>query len=356
MILVTGGTGFIGSHTCVALASAGHDFVILDNLSNSHVDVLDRIGSISGAPPKFVNGDIRDGALLDETLARYRVSAVMHFAGLKSVADSIRQPLEYYDTNVVGTMQLLAAMRRANVEAFIFSSSATVYGDAAEVPVSESSPCATINPYGRSKLIVEDILRDLHHAAAGTLRCACLRYFNPVGAHESALLGESPKNAATNLMPIIAEVAAGRRECMYIYGGDYATSDGTGVRDYIHVMDLAEGHVSALQYLSHHNGMVIANLGTGCGHTVLEVIAAFERASGRKIPYRVASRRPGDIAKSWADPTLARRLFGWDATRSLDTMCADAWRWCSAQFDNHPHKDQVAALIAAARTSTCKRG
>jgi UDP-glucose 4-epimerase len=326
MILVTGGTGYIGSHSCVVLMQAGHDVLILDNLCNSRADVLERLTTICGRRPEFVEGDVRDVEVLDGLFANHRISAVMHFAGLKAVGESVEKPLEYYDNNVHGTLQLLAAMRRAQVNTFVFSSSATVYGDPAELPIREDFPRSATNPYGRSKLIVEDILADLQ-AAETDWRIARLRYFNPVGAHESGLIGEDPSGIPNNLMPFIAQVAAGKRASLNVWGNDYPTPDGTGVRDYIHVADLAEGHVAALDYLERVGGMLTVNLGTGQGYSVLEMIKAFERASSRAVPYNVAARRPGDIASCWADPGLAARLIGWKARRGVDQMCADAWKW-----------------------------
>ncbi|MBK9350104.1 MAG: UDP-glucose 4-epimerase GalE [Sulfuritalea sp.] len=326
MILVTGGTGFIGSHACLALAQAGHELLILDNLCNSRADVVDRLQRICGRRPLFVEGDVRDSAVLDEVFDRHRVTAVMHFAGLKAVGESVARPLEYYDNNVHGTLQLLAAMRRAEVRTFVFSSSATVYSDREGHVYRESSPRDATNPYGRGKLIVEDILADLH-LAEPAWRIARLRYFNPVGAHESGLIGEDPRGVPNNLMPFVAQVAAGRREFLNVWGNDYPTPDGTGVRDYIHVVDLAEGHVAALDYLTREGGLLTVNLGAGRGHSVLEMIQAFEKASGRPVRYRIAERRAGDIAQFWADPSLAKMLLGWETKRGLDQMCADAWRW-----------------------------
>ena len=326
MILVTGGTGYIGSHTCVALAQAAHGIVILDNLSNSQESVLDRLEILCGTRPQFIHGDVRDAALLGRIFAGHPIRAVIHFAGLKAVGESVEKPLEYYDNNVHGTLELLAAMRRAGVKTLVFSSSATVYGDPASVPIREDFPRAATNPYGRSKLIIEDLLADLYHAEPDW-RMARLRYFNPVGAHESGQIGENPQGIPNNLMPYIAQVAAGQREFLNVFGNDYPTRDGTGIRDYLHVMDLAEGHLAALNYLNENDGLLTVNLGTGQGYSVLEMIKAFEQASGRHVPYRFAPRRPGDIAQCWADPTRASQLLGWKATRGLDTMCADAWRW-----------------------------
>jgi len=327
MLLVTGGTGYIGSHTCVTLSEAGHDLLILDNLSNSRADVVDRLGALCAKRPVLVQGDVRDASLLDRLFADHPVRAVVHFAGLKAVGESIEQPLAYYDNNVGGTTKLLAAMGRAGVKTLVFSSSATVYGDPARVPIREDFPRSATNPYGSTKLMIEDILADVHRAEPDW-RIARLRYFNPVGAHESGLIGEDPQGIPNNLAPYIAQVAAGKREFLSVFGNDYPTPDGTGVRDYIHVMDLAEGHVAALNYLERNAGVLLTvNLGTGRGYSVLEMVTAFERASGRAVSCRIGPRRPGDIAQCWADPSLAHELLGWRATRDLETMCGDAWRW-----------------------------
>lgn len=328
MILITGGTGYIGSHTSLALAQAGQDLLILDNLCNSRADVIDRLEMLCGKRPHFVEGDIRNTALLGDLFADHPIQAVIHFAGLKAVGESVEKPLHYYDNNVHGTLQLLTAMCQANVKTFVFSSSATVYGDPASVPIREDFPRSATSPYGRSKLIIEDILADLHRANPGW-RIAQLRYFNPVGAHESGLIGEDPQGTPNNLMPFVAQVAAGRREFLNVWGNDYPTPDGTGVRDYIHVVDLAEGHVAALDYLDKQEGLLTVNLGTGQGYSVLEMVRAFEKASGRTIPYQIGPRRPGDIAQCWADPDLAHRLLGWKTKRGLEQMCADSWRWQS---------------------------
>ena len=325
-ILVTGGAGYIGSHACVALAGAGHRLLILDNLSNSRPEVVDRLQPLCGQRPELIVGDVRDAALLDSVFARHAVGAVLHFAGLKAVGESVEQPLAYYDNNFCGSLCLLQAMRRAKVQTLVFSSSATVYGEPDSLPMREDTPCAPANPYGRSKLMVEQLLADLARAEADW-RIARLRYFNPVGAHESGSIGEDPRGAANNLMPVVAQVAAGQRSHLDIWGGDYATPDGSGVRDYIHVMDLAEGHLAALDYLDARGGMLTVNLGTGRGYSVLEVVQAFAAASGRPVPYRLGPRRPGDIAQYWADPALAHSLLGWQARRGLPQMCADAWRW-----------------------------
>jgi UDP-glucose 4-epimerase len=326
MILLTGGAGYIGSHACVALLDAGHDVVIVDNLCNSSRLAVDRVAQICGRRPVFVEGDIRDGALLDRVFAEHQITAVMHFAGLKAVGESVEKPLEYYDNNVRGTLDLLFTMRRAGVRTIVFSSSATVYGDPASVPIREDFPRSATNPYGRSKLMIEDILADLDKAEPGW-NIARLRYFNPVGAHPSGLIGEDPRGIPNNLMPFVAQVAVGRRERLSVFGDDYPTPDGTGVRDYIHVMDLAEGHVAALDWLLHEGGMLTVNLGTGQGYSVLDMVRAFEKASGRPVPYQIVPRRSGDIAECWADPALARRLLGWEATRGVGAMCADTWRW-----------------------------
>ena len=325
-ILVTGGAGFIGSHTCVALLEAGHDVIVLDNLSNSEATVMQRVGQICGREPVFIEGDIRDGALLEKLFNEHPVTAVMHFAGLKAVGESTQSPLTYYENNVSGTLTLLAAMRDAGVATMVFSSSATVYGSPASVPITEDFPRSTTNPYGTTKLMIEDILADLYEAEPGWC-IARLRYFNPVGAHESGLIGENPRGVPNNLMPFIAQTAAGLREELSVFGDDYDTPDGTGVRDYIHVVDLANGHVAALDYLQRERGLLTVNLGTGQGVSVLEMIQAFEKTNHCKVPYRISDRRPGDISKCWADTSLANRLLGWKATRTLELMCSDSWRW-----------------------------
>ncbi|MCB1676446.1 MAG: UDP-glucose 4-epimerase GalE [Halioglobus sp.] len=325
-ILVTGGAGFVGSHACVALLEAGCAVVVLDNLCNSTAQVYRRVERISGAALRHVVGDVRDTPALEALLRTHAITAVMHFAGLKAVGESVQQPLAYYDNNVGGTLSLLRAMQAADVRRLVFSSSATVYGDAARVPIREDFPRSATNPYGRSKLMVEDILADWH-AAHPDWGIARLRYFNPVGAHHSGLIGEDPRGPPDNLMPFIAQVAAGRREKLAVFGNDYPTVDGTGVRDYIHVMDLVEGHVAALAYLESTGGMLTVNLGTGAGVSVLAMVRAFERASGRAVPFEVCARRPGDVAQCWADPERAERLLGWRARRSLAQMCEDSWRW-----------------------------
>ncbi|NND68966.1 MAG: UDP-glucose 4-epimerase GalE [Halioglobus sp.] len=327
-VLVTGGAGYIGSHACVALREAGHKVVVLDNLCNSSQVAIERVNSICGAAPDFIEGDIRDAACLDRVFATHDISAVLHFAGLKAVGESVEMPLQYYDNNVTGSLALLAAMQRANVTNLVFSSSATVYGDPITVPIREDFATAPTNPYGRTKLIVEEILADWYVAnpAWGIGR---LRYFNPVGAHPSGLIGEDPQGFPNNLVPFVSQVAVGQRDKLFVFGDDYPTPDGTGVRDYIHVMDLVEGHVHALDYIFDQPGLHTINLGTGTGISVLEMVRAYEQASGRDIPYEVVERRAGDIATCWADPSLAADLFNWRATRSLEEMCEDSWRWQS---------------------------
>jgi UDP-glucose 4-epimerase len=331
-ILVTGGAGYIGSHACIALMAAGFEVVAFDNLANSHPEVFNRLEKISGSRPAFVKGDIRDRAALDQLFSAYQIGAVMHFAGLKAVGESVSRPLEYYQNNIAGTLNLLEAMAAAGVNKLVFSSSATVYGDPASVPITEDFPCSATNPYGRSKLIVEEILQDWHHASPGW-SIARLRYFNPVGAHASGLIGEDPQGIPNNLMPFVTQVAVGRREKLSVFGGDYPTVDGTGVRDYIHVMDLAEGHVAALRVIDESAGMLTVNLGTGNGASVLEVVSAFEQASGKSVPYEIVDRRPGDVAACWADTGLAEQRLGWKASRGLLQMCEDSWRWQSGNPD-----------------------
>ena len=325
-ILVTGGTGFIGSHTCVSLIEAGHEVSIVDDLSNSRREVLDRIEQIAGKRPEFFEGDVRDRGLLRRIFGQRPVDSVIHFAGLKAVGESVAQPLRYYDCNVSGALVLCETMVEAGVKSIIFSSSATVYGDPASVPIREDFPRSATNPYGASKLMIEDILADLAKADP-EWRIARLRYFNPVGAHESGLIGEAPNGIPNNLMPYVAQVATGQRERLSVFGNDYPTPDGTGVRDYIHVVDLAEGHVAALNYLAREKGLLTVNLGTGCGYSVLDMVRAFEKASGRSVPYALVARRPGDVAACYADPALAANLLGWRAKRGIDEMCRDAWRW-----------------------------
>jgi UDP-glucose 4-epimerase len=325
-ILVTGGAGFIGSHTTIELLEAGNEVAILDNFSNSDPSAIERIERSCGVRPEVVEGDVRDEGLLARMFSRQRFAAVIHFAGLKAVGESVENPLLYYDNNVYGSLVLLRAMAKAGIKTFVFSSSATVYGAPASVPIDESFPRSPESPYGRSKLIVEDILHDLH-GSDPNWRIARLRYFNPVGAHKSGLIGEDPRGVPNNLMPLICQVAAGLRKELHIYGDDYATPDGTGIRDYIHVMDLAQGHIAALDYLEAKGGLLTVNLGTGRGCSVLELITSFEKASARKIDRKVVARRAGDIAEYWACPDKAERLLSWKARRTIDDMCADAWRW-----------------------------
>jgi UDP-glucose 4-epimerase len=333
MILVTGGAGYIGSHACVSLLEAGEQVVVFDNFSNSSRAALERVQQICRQPVITVEGDIRDQDALEKALTQHRCTAVMHFAGLKSVRDSVAQPLEYYDQNVIGSHRLLRAMRNTNVKTIVFSSSATVYGTPKFLPYTEDHPLSPVNPYGRTKLVIEEMLRDEYVSDPGW-RIALLRYFNPVGAHQSGLIGEDPKGIPNNLVPFVAQVAIGRRERLNVWGCDYDTPDGTGVRDYIHVMDLAEGHVAALRALDTPKCFAV-NLGTGMGSSVLEVIRAFERASGRRVPYDVKSRRPGDIDAYYAATEQASKLLGWQASRSLEAMCADHWRWQSQNPDGY---------------------
>ena len=330
-VLLTGGAGYIGSHTCVELIGAGFETVLLDNFCNSSPVVLDRIEKITGRRPSFVAGDVRDAALLDRAFDEHPVDAVVHFAGLKSVGESLAQPLAYYASNVCGSTTLFDAMRAHGVRRIVFSSSATVYGMAAEMPLKETSPTAPASPYGHTKLMVERILHDIAKADP-RWRIMCLRYFNPVGAHESGLIGEDSRNEPNNLMPYVAQVAVGRLPRVRVFGNDYPTPDGTGVRDYIHVTDLATGHVAAIRRLLEDAPIehTIVNLGTGRGHSVLELLYAFMRTSGRAVPYDVVERRAGDVATSYADVALAHRVLDWEAERDLERMCADAWRWQSA--------------------------
>ena len=334
-VLVTGGAGYIGSHTTLALLQAGFDVVVLDNLCNASVESLRRVDQLAGRAPVFVQGDIRDRALLDQLLAQHSVQAVLHFAGLKAVGESVAQPLAYYSNNVGGTVNLCQAMAAAGVFTLVFSSSATVYGDPAIVPITEDQTVGhTTNPYGRSKYMVEQVLGDMA-ASDPRWRVALLRYFNPVGAHDSGQIGEDPNGIPNNLLPFVAQVAVGQRPELAVFGHDYPTMDGTGVRDYIHVVDLAEGHLAALKAMPSHNGIDVWNLGTGQGYSVLQVVHAFEAASGRPVPYRLAPRRPGDIAICYADPAKASIELGWIAHRDLHTMMLDAWRWQSQNPDGY---------------------
>lgn len=325
--MVSGGAGYIGSHTCVALSAAGNEVVVLDNFSNSKSSFLLRLEEIIGKSITSYKGDIDDVEFVKHILKFHHVSAVIHFAAYKAVGESVAQPLRYYQNNVAGTMALLEAMHTAGVGQLVFSSSATVYGDPASVPIREDFPLTATNPYGWSKLMMEQVLADVVASEPDFWRVARLRYFNPVGAHSSGLIGEDPQGTPNNLMPYVAQVATKERPYLNIWGNDYPTPDGTGVRDYIHVMDLAEGHVAALDYLKRNPGLLTVNLGTGRGTSVLEMVSAFERASNRPVPYQFAPRRPGDVAECWADPSLAQNLLGWRASRTLDNMCEDAWRW-----------------------------
>ena len=332
-ILVTGGAGYIGSHTCVELISAGHEVVIVDNLCNSKFSVLARIQEISGQTVSFAQVDIRNRAALEVVFNKHRIDAVIHFAGLKAVGESVAEPQRYYDNNVNGSLVLFQVMDKYGVKKLVFSSSATVYGDPASVPILENFPLVATNPYGQSKLMVEQILRDLAQADPAW-QIALLRYFNPVGAHESGLIGEDPNGIPNNLVPYIAQVATGQRDILPIYGGDYPTPDGTGMRDYIHVIDLAVGHVKTLDALSGRRGALAYNLGTGRGNSVLEMVSAFEKACGRPVPYKIVGRRPGDIAMCYADVALAERELGWKAQRSIEQMCIDSWRWQTSERES----------------------
>lgn len=331
-ILVTGGAGYIGSHTCVELLREGHQVVVVDDLSNSEAGVIDRVRALAPGELAFIEADVRDRAALRQVFAAHAIDAVIHFAGLKAVGESVAQPLRYYDVNVQGAVVLFETMAEFGVTQLIFSSSATVYGDPATVPILEDFPLQATNPYGRSKLMIEEILRDLA-LSAPAWRIALLRYFNPVGAHESGTIGENPRGIPNNLMPFIAQVAEGRRARLSVFGDDYATVDGTGMRDYIHVVDLALGHVAALRRMAGAAGVFACNLGTGRATSVLEMVAAFERASGRPVPYTIEARRPGDIATCYAATALAEAELGWKATRDVDAMCADAWRWQRSFID-----------------------
>ncbi len=327
-VLVTGGAGYIGGHTCVVLAERGHELVIADNFVNSSPQVLPRLQRLIGKPVEWHKLDLRDSAALAGLFAAGRFEAVVHFAALKAVGDSCERPLDYFDNNIVGTIRLLQAMQVAGVRRLVFSSSATVYGAPEQVPVREDAPLAITNPYGRTKLVMEQLIGDLYEADPG-FRAANLRYFNPVGAHASGLIGEDPTGVPNNLMPYICQVAVGRRERLRVFGGDYPTVDGTGVRDYIHVVDLARAHADALDYLERADRNLTVNLGTGRGVSVLELVRAFEQASGRAVPYEIVARRAGDVAAVYADPTLAQQLLGWRSELDLDAMCRDAWRWQS---------------------------
>jgi len=333
-VLVTGGAGYIGSHTCVELLNAGHDVVVVDNLSNSKVESLYRVAEIAEREPGFVRADLRDRAALEALFRDHDFHAVIHFAGLKAVGESTRMPLQYYENNIGGTITLCSVMAEARVKDIVFSSSATVYGEPASVPIREDFPISATNPYGRSKLFIEEILRDLH-ASDGDWNVALLRYFNPVGAHASGRIGEDPNGTPNNLMPFIAQVAVGKLPRLRVFGDDYDTPDGTGVRDYIHVVDLAKGHLKALERLAAGPGVVTYNLGTGHGYSVLEMVRAFETVSGRPVPYDIVERRAGDIARCYADPTLAKEELGWSADFGVEEMVSDTWNWQSQNPDGY---------------------
>jgi len=327
-ILVTGGAGYIGTHTVVELLKAGSEVIVLDNLSNSSIEALNRVERITGKSVTFYQGDILNKALLQKVFSDHAIDSVIHFAGLKAVGESVAKPLKYYENNVTGTLVLCQVMAEFKVKNLVFSSSATVYGDPASLPITEDFPTGATNPYGQSKLMVEHILADLHHSDP-SWNIARLRYFNPVGAHSSGLIGEDPNDIPNNLMPFIAQVAVGKRAVLSVFGHDYPTHDGTGVRDYIHVVDLAKGHLKALEKLATRPGLVTYNLGTGQGYSVLDMVKAFEKACGKTIAYQIAPRRPGDIAACYADPTHAKQSLGWHATHTLEGMANSSWHWQS---------------------------
>ncbi len=333
-ILVTGGAGFIGSHTVVELLNDDKDVIVVDNLSNSKKEALNRVEEITGKSVTFYKTDLLDKQALDEIFSKHNISSVIHFAGYKAVGESVEKPLEYYHNNITGTIYLCEVMRKHGVKNIVFSSSSTVYGDPEEVPVKEDFPLSTTNPYGRTKLFIEEILRDLY-ISDNSWNVALLRYFNPVGAHQSGRIGEDPNDIPNNLMPYITQVAVGKLDQLSVFGDDYPTHDGTGVRDYIHVVDLARGHLKALETLEDNPGVVTYNLGTGTGYSVLDVVKAFEEASGRDVPYQITDRRPGDIAINYADPTKAEHELGWNAKHDLVDMCRDAWRWQSQNPDGY---------------------
>ncbi len=328
MVLVTGGAGYIGSHTIIALDEAGYDFVVFDNFCNSSKESITRVENIIDKKIKVIEGDIRDAKALQSVFDTYKIDSVIHFAGLKAVGESVEKPLKYYDYNVNGTVVLCDAMSKNGVKKIVFSSSATVYGDPATTPITEDFPLSATNPYGRSKLMIEEILRDIY-VSDNSWKVVLLRYFNPVGAHESGTIGEDPNGIPNNLMPFIAQTAVGKRDVLSVFGDDYDTKDGSGVRDYIHVVDLADGHVKALNKIDGFDEVMSINLGTGNGYSVIEMVKAFERASGKKVPYKTAPRRSGDIATCFADPSYAKDILGWVATKGVDQMCEDSWRWQS---------------------------
>jgi len=331
-ILVTGGAGYIGSHTCVELIERGHDILVVDSLTNSSEESLRRVEKITGEPVKFIKLDLLDMEGLTGVFKEHRIDAVIHFAGLKAVGESVEKPLQYYHNNISGTLHLAEAMKSSGVRNIVFSSSATVYGDPHDVPIKEDCPVSPTNPYGRTKLMIEDILKDLYQSDK-SWNIMLLRYFNPVGAHRSGDIGEDPNGIPNNLMPYVSQVAVGKLDELSVYGNDYPTIDGTGVRDYIHVVDLARGHIRALEKLKASPGVLTCNLGTGRGYSVLEMVAAFQNASGRKVNYKVVGRRPGDIATCYADPSLALKELGWSAEFGIDEMCRDLWNWQSKNPD-----------------------
>lgn len=332
-ILVTGGAGYIGSHTCIELLNVGYDVVIVDNFVNSRPETIEKLRYIMKKPFKFYEGDMSSSALLERIFSENQIDVVIHFAGLKAVGESVRKPLRYYHNNILITLNLCEVMQKHNVKKLVFSSSATVYGNPHKVPIKEDFPTATTNPYGRTKLMIENILQDLY-VADPEWRIALLRYFNPIGAHESGLIGEDPKGIPNNLLPYVAKVAVGKLNAVNVFGGDYPTKDGTGVRDYIHVVDLALGHIKAVERVLTTRGIDTYNLGTGRGYSVLEIIKTFKEVSHKEIDYEIVKRRPGDIAICYADTTKAEKLLNWKAERDLNTMCKDAWRFAVQQWDN----------------------
>lgn len=327
-VLVTGGAGYIGSHTVLELLNENHNVIVVDNLSNSSEEALRRVEKITGKPPVFYEEDLLNKQAIDQIFEAHKIDSVIHFAGYKAVGESVEQPLKYYENNITSTLILCEMMKKHGVKDIVFSSSATVYGDPHEVPITEDFPLSATNPYGRTKLFIEYILKDLH-VADNSWNIALLRYFNPVGAHKSGLIGEDPNDIPNNLMPYISQVAVGKLKQLSVFGDDYPTPDGTGVRDYIHVVDLAIGHLKALEKLASNPGLVVYNLGTGKGSSVLDMVKAFEKASGKEVPYKIAPRRPGDIAACYADPSKAENELGWTAKRGIEEMCEDTWRWQS---------------------------
>jgi len=333
-ILVTGGAGYIGSHTAILLIEAGYDIIVFDNFSNSSRESIKRVEKIVGENITLVEGDIRNKNDLENVFENNHIDAVIHFAGLKAVGESVEKPLTYYDNNIYGTIVLCETMAKYHCKSIVFSSSATVYGDPHTTPITENFPLSATNPYGRSKLFIEEMLRDLH-LSDNTWKIVLLRYFNPVGAHSSGTIGEDPNGIPNNLMPFIAQTAVGQRACLSVFGDDYDTHDGTGVRDYIHVMDLADGHVKALNIIKDLSKVMTINLGTGTGYSVLDMVKAFEKASGKEVPYCIAPRRAGDIAKCFADPSYAKEVLGWEAKKGVEQMCEDSWRWQSNNPDGY---------------------